>query len=163
MITVQLVNGDRIAAKLANCTNSIRDALSAAILASVIQMEARVKDKLSGPVLRNRTGRLRNSVVSTLTDDATTITGTVAAKTPYAAIQEYGGTTRAHLIQARDANSLAFVMGGKMVFSKIVNHPGSNIPARSYLRSTLAENALPINERLRHAVQQAIYDQGLAE
>ncbi len=161
MITVEIINGERVAARLAGATLRIRDALSAAILASVIDMEAQVKEKLSGPVLRNRTGRLRNSVVSTLTDDQTTITGTVSAKTSYAAIQEYGGTTRAHLIQARDAQALAFAMGGKMVFAKSVNHPGSNIPERSYLRSTLRENAGSINDRLRHAVQQAIYDEGL--
>lgn len=163
MISVQLINGDRIAAKLSNASGTIRQALRTAIQASVIDMEAQVKEKLSGPVLMNRTGRLRNSVVSKVTDDASAITGTVAAKTPYAAIQEYGGTTRAHLIQAKDAQSLAFMLGGKMVFAKSVQHPGSNIPARSYLRSTLAENAAPIADRLRHAVQQAIYDEGLVE
>jgi phage gpG-like protein len=162
VITVQIVNRERIQARLSNASVGIRAALRAAIQASVIEMEAQVKEKLSGPVLKNRTGRLRNSIVSNVTDDATTITGTVAANTPYAAIQEYGGTTRAHLIQARDAQSLFFMMGGRKVFAKSVNHPGSNIPERSYLRSTLEDNAVPIADRLRHSIQQAIYDEGLA-
>ena len=163
MITVELVNGDRIVTRLSNVSGGMRAALRTAIQQSVIDMEAQVKEKLSGPVLQNRTGRLRNSIVSDVSEDGATITGTVAAKTPYAAIQEYGGTTRAHLIEARDAKSLAFMMGGKLVFAKSVQHPGSNIPSRSYLRSTLAENAVPIADRIRHAIQQAIYDEGLAE
>ena len=162
MISVQIINGDRIAARLQGCTSRIRSAIREAIQITAIDLEAQVKEKLSGPVLRVRSGRLRNSIVSAVTDDATSVTGTVAANTPYAAIQEYGGTTRAHLIQARDAQSLAFMMGGKMVFAKSVQHPGSNIPARSYLRSTLAENAGTISDRLSHAVQQALYDEGLS-
>ena len=47
----------------------------------------------------------------------------------YAAIQNDGGKTRAHVIKAKNKKALAF--GGRVV--KQVNHPGSNIPARTYL------------------------------
>jgi hypothetical protein len=60
------------------------------------------------------------------------------AEVPYGAIQEYGGTTRAHLIQAKNAKALAFTVGGGLRFARRVQHPGSRIPERSFLRSALA-------------------------
>ena len=143
--------------------SGIRTALRLAIQTTVVDLQGKIQQKLSGPVLKARSGRLRNSIATKVDEASTQIIGTVSAKTPYAAIQEYGGTTRAHLIQARDAKSLAFTVGGKTIFRRSVNHPGSNIPSRSYMRSTLSENALSIADRLNHAVQQAIYDEGLSE
>jgi phage gpG-like protein len=163
VIDITITGREQIVAKLGQVDTGIRAALRLAIQTTVVDLQAKVQEKLSGPVLNARSGRLRNSIATQVDVDPAQITGTVSAKTPYAAIQEYGGTTRAHLIEARDAQSLAFMIGGKMVFAKSVQHPGSNIPERSYLRSTLAENALSIADRLRQAVQQAIYDQGLAE
>jgi len=71
---------------------------------------------------------------------------------PYGAIQEFGGTTRAHLIAAKQAKALAFSLGGQLVFAKRVNHPGSRIPAHSFLRSALAELAPEALATLRDAV-----------
>jgi phage gpG-like protein len=53
----------------------------------------------------------------------------------YAAIQNYGGKTKAHKIKARNAKSLRFFPGGAgdPAFRKAVNHPGSVIPARPFL------------------------------
>ena len=57
----------------------------------------------------------------------------------YAAIQEYGGKTGAHEILPSKAKALAFVVGGALRFARKVEHPGSLIPERSYLRSSLDE------------------------
>lgn len=50
----------------------------------------------------------------------------------YAAIQNFGGRTSPHVIRPRTKRALSF--GGIVVRS--VNHPGSNIPAREFLRLT---------------------------
>ncbi|MCB6182322.1 phage virion morphogenesis protein [Leeia sp. TBRC 13508] len=47
----------------------------------------------------------------------------------YAAIHQFGGKTKPHVIRAKNKKALAF--GGRVV--KQVNHPGSNIPARPFL------------------------------
>jgi hypothetical protein len=84
-----------------------------------------------------------------VTDD--TIVGTAGAyDLPYLRIQEYGGVTSPHDIFPVNAAALAFFMPGgflpfkpgaatgDMVFAKVVHHPGSKIPERSYARSALA-------------------------
>lgn len=49
----------------------------------------------------------------------------------YAAIQHYGGQTRAHDIYPRVKKALAWPGGAHPV--KVVHHPGSKIPARPFL------------------------------
>jgi phage gpG-like protein len=63
----------------------------------------------------------------------------VTSGPPYAAIHEFGGVTAAHEIRARKAAALAFMRGGSLAFATSVRHPGSRIPARSFLRTSLAE------------------------
>jgi phage gpG-like protein len=74
----------------------------------------------------------------------------------YARIQEYGGRTPAHDIVPSKARALAFLIGGETVFARIVHHPGSTIPARSYLRSSLADMAGTIRDELNEAVAGAL-------
>lgn len=54
---------------------------------------------------------------------------TVGSDRGYAAIHQFGGRTRPHVIKPRYKKALAF---GGMV-RKSVQHPGSNIPARPFL------------------------------
>jgi len=79
-----------------------------------------------------------------------------AGDVKYARIQEYGGRTAAHDIVPVKAKVLAFTAGGGTVFATIVHHPGSTIPARSYLRSSLADMAGVITGELRAAVTEAL-------
>ena len=53
----------------------------------------------------------------------------------YAAIQQFGGKTRPHVIRPKTKRALSF--GGIVV--RQVNHPGSNIPARPFLALTLRD------------------------
>lgn len=57
---------------------------------------------------------------------------TVGSAMIYAAIQQFGGITKAHEILPKNKKALAF---GGGVYKK-VNHPGSNIPARPFLPVT---------------------------
>lgn len=98
-------------------------------------------DKLSGGVLNMRSGALAASIVADVTSDGDAIVATVGSEgdIKYAAIQEYGGKTAAHEIVAVKGQALAFMVGGVLRFARKVDHPGSLIPERSYLRSTLDE------------------------
>lgn len=62
----------------------------------------------------------------------------VRGNVPYAAIHEFGGRTSAHVIRPRRAKALRWYDGeGNPVFARYVNHPGSVIPARPYLRPAI--------------------------
>jgi hypothetical protein len=58
----------------------------------------------------------------------------------------------AHEILPDKARVLAFVAGGKLVFARRVQHPGSQIPARSYLGSALDEQSDDIVKDLTEIV-----------
>jgi phage gpG-like protein len=109
-----------------------------------------VREKLMGQVLNRRTGRLGQSIQDKVSSDANSITGIVysSGDVKYARIHEYGGKTAAHIIEPKKAQALYF----NGTFAKKVNHPGSNIPERSYMRSSLAEMREEIAARLRQSV-----------
>jgi phage gpG-like protein len=101
-----------------------------------------VDEKLSGQVLQSHTNRLKDAVTSATDTDDASVTATVSVDgVPYAAIQEYGGTTKAHVIAAVNGKALAFAFQGKQAFFARIQHPGSVIPERSFLRSALEEAA----------------------
>lgn len=92
--------------------------------------------------LKVRSGSLLNSIGASkkVIEEANgTVVGEIGPQgIPYAAIHEFGGVTKPHRIEPRNAKILAFQMGGSPVFARFVNHPGSRIPARPYLRPALA-------------------------
>jgi phage gpG-like protein len=98
-------------------------------------------EKLSGGVLNAVSGALRESIVAEIAVESAGVLAQVASlgNVKYAAIQEYGGKTAAHDILPAKGKALAFARGGASVFAAHVTHPGSVIPERSYLRSSLAE------------------------
>ena len=53
----------------------------------------------------------------------------------YAGIHNFGGKTRPHIIRPKNKKALRF--GGR--YAKKVNHPGSKIPAREFLKITDSE------------------------
>lgn len=112
------------------------------VFRAVTWIEAAAKANLGGAVLQPRTGRLRNSIFKDVREDTRgIIEGVVGSEgVPYARIHELGGVTKPHRIEPKSGKALAFMSRGQQVFAKFVNHPGSKIPERSYLRSALAAN-----------------------
>ncbi len=126
------------------------DALRAAL-------EARIQQKLSGEVLQARSGALAASIQSSVEDDGSAVSIVAASSgAAYAEIQEFGGKTAAHDIVAVKAKALAFAAGGGQVFAKRVHHPGSTIPARSFIGSSFAEMSDEIVGGLKRAVLDAL-------
>jgi phage gpG-like protein len=121
-------------------------ALQAALSAKADELAAALADlvkngKLSGAVLNSRTGALSDSITASVSANADGALASVGSEgdVKYAAIQEYGGKTSAHEILPLKANVLAFVTGDGQHFARRVEHPGSVIPERSYLRSALED------------------------
>jgi phage gpG-like protein len=135
---------DRLRAALAEKV----DALAQTLFSQVVGVN------LSGGVLNARSGALRDSieVESSRLDDRIGAEIFSNGDAPYAAIQEFGGKTAAHEILPDKARVLAFVVNGKQVFARGVQHPGSQIPARSYLRSALDEQGDDIVHGLTETV-----------
>ncbi len=121
-------------------------ALQAALGAKATELAAALadlvkSDKLSGAVLNARSGALSDSIAASVTADPDGFVASVGSEgdVKYAAIQEYGGKTSAHEILPAKADVLAFVTADGQHFARRVEHPGSLIPERSYLRSALAD------------------------
>lgn len=137
-VTVQLV--DRATVRLKAIPENVRAKLRAVIVRDGKELASLVRGKLSGSVLKVRSGKLLNSIRTEMVENANTIYGRVYSKgVPYAAIHEYGGQTKPHDIYPKNVKALHFMVGGASVFAGMVHHPGSKIPERSYLRSSLAE------------------------
>ena len=142
-------------------------------------------DFLSGQALNVQTGKLRRSITQKTTETPTSFTGIVGTNTVYAAIHEFGGRTKPHEIRPVHARSLLFKgtgligptqnmtskMGrylktakgairgsidrGELQFAKVVHHPGSKMPQRSFLRAALDRMAPEIRDRLQQAMNEA--------
>jgi phage gpG-like protein len=131
-------------------------AAKAAELASALADRVR-NDKLSGGVLNVRSGALRESIAADVSASGDGVSATVGSNgVKYAAIQEYGGKTAAHEILPAKAQALAFVVNGALRFARRVEHPGSVIPERSYLRSTLDEMSDTIVAALADAAAESL-------
>lgn len=92
-------------------------------------------------------GRLHGSIHPWHDNDS----AVVGTNVVYAAIQNFGGKTRAHEIRPRHKKALAF--GGR--FARKVNHPGSDIPARPFLVLTEVDC-----EEIRQAILDSIAGNG---
>ena len=120
-------------------------------------LEARIQQKLSGEVLQTRSGALAASILSSIENDGSDISVSISsAGVPYAAIQEFGGKTTAHDIVAVKGKVLEISAGGGEAFARSVRHPGSTIPARSYLGSSLMDMRDDIESGLKQAVLEAL-------
>lgn len=158
MLSVTLTGADDLAARLDGLSPAVLAAVAAKSAALADQLLQSVHRKLGGAVLKSRTGALAASVGvdgPAIDGDRVVTTVFAGAGVKYAAIQEYGGVTSPHDILPSRGKALAFLAGGELVFARIVHHPGSRIPERSYLRSSLAEMAGQIDSEMKAAVVDA--------
>lgn len=161
MLEFELAGGSVLIAKYQNAGPRAKDEIVKEVTGLTLKLEAHIKkDKLSGQVLNVVSGDLRASVHSILPVEQSggTVRGHVAQSgdVKYGAIHEFGGKTPPHDIYPTKAKALAFMMGGKQVFAKVVHHPGSTMPERSYMRSGLADMKDEISDRLTAAVKRGI-------
>lgn len=114
-------------------------------------------------------GRMQSAVGSRTQRAGDVITGELDASgqltetpLPFMGIQEAGGTTRPHVIEARSGGVLAFFWEreGVMFFGRRVNHPGSRIVGRHFVKNAFdahrAETVLAFRQVLNATVQGVI-------
>lgn len=155
MIALKMTGEAAVAARLAGLPDRLNDRLATTMAQLGADLQGAVVDNLSGRLLARRSGRLADAQTVSIDASDEGVSATVGfdpETVPYGAIQEFGGTTRAHLIVAKEAKALAFSLGGRLLMAKRVNHPGSVIPAHSFLRSALAALAPAIAAALEDAV-----------
>ena len=140
MFMLELEGLDAANARLDDLPGALAAALAAKASALAAALSELVKtDKLAGGVLNARSGALQASIVADVTADGDGVRASVGSSgdVKYAGIQEFGGKTAAHEILPAKAQALAFLAGGALRFARKIEHPGSLIPERSYLRSSL--------------------------
>jgi phage gpG-like protein len=136
---------------------AVQDALLGKADALRGALEARIQQKLSGEILQTQSGALAASIISSIENDGSDTSVSISSTgVPYAAIQEFGGKTAAHDIVAVKAKVLEFSAGGGQVFARTVHHPGSTIPSRYYLGSSLAEMRDEIESGFKQAVLESL-------
>ncbi len=115
------------------------------------------QEKLSGQVLKNRTGTLRRSINYRIEKTDTSVTGIVGSNKEYAAAHEYGFDGQVNVKEHLRWMHKAF--GRPVTPRQIRISPHSrhmHLPARSFLRSSLDEMAPEIREKIREALEKAV-------
>lgn len=159
MLNVSLIGDTELRAKLSGMPSKIHDALLRKITALSFKLQAYIRiEKLSGQVLKHQSGNLWRSIQQRVDDQGSAIYGRAfsSGDVKYAAIHEFGGKTSPHVIEPVKAKVLAFVMGGKQIFAARVNHPGSVMPERSFMRSSLKDMQQEIVDGMTEAVKEGM-------
>jgi hypothetical protein len=130
------------------------DALTVKTSAILFQLQAKIQAKLSGEVLKVKTGALRSSVsVSGPVVEGGTIRGSVGIPegptSGYARIHTLGHSG-AYEIIATKRRALAFMLDGKKTFAKRVSHP--SIPATPFVHPALEESREEIIRQMAETV-----------
>lgn len=152
MLNLTLVGTKELQLELDAMPTAVRSILRTKLHSLQIELKTHIRDKLSGQVLNVVTGALRRSITAApLAEIGDTIVAEVfsSGDVKYAGIHEFGGKTAAHDIYPKDAQALHFMMGGNEIFAKVVHHPGSRMPERSFMRSGLADMATRILEEVQ--------------
>ena len=71
----------------------------------------------------------------------------------FAALQEKGGQTKSHEIKPSTAKRLVFPLGGRVIVTKRVRHPGSRIPAHPFVRRSIELALARMREEVLRGLQ----------
>lgn len=162
IVSISLEGDKALIARMKSMPAAVHRALEIKVKILALKLEKLVKTgKLNGQVLNRITGALSRSISHRLEATASAVYGIVfsSGDVKYAGIHEYGGKTGAHVIEPKKAQALAFMMGGQMVFAKKVNHPGSKMPERSFLRSSLTDMSTEISLGMKTTVVETLQKQ----
>jgi phage gpG-like protein len=145
-----------IMARLSAMPGKLRAAILKTTYTLAEKLKSKVQQNLTNKLLNIRTGKLSRSIFEQVTNSTNEVSGRVfSSGLTYAAIQEFGGETKAHIIEAVNGKALAFKMGGKDVFFKRVHHPGSHIKGAHYMGEAFKEMTPEIRQQYEQAVKGA--------
>lgn len=157
MIAFRITTSGNLELSLRSAGMRVRGAVRRSLARAGVQVLTRAKEKLSGPVLKTRTGRLRRSINTQFVESPTRLAVQVGTNVEYAAVHEYGfdgqQTVKAHLRTMSQAFGRQ-IAARKVAVRAFQRHV--HLPERSFLRSSLAELAPQIRAELAHDVQAAL-------
>ncbi len=153
------LRGDKPALdRLRALPNAANEGLARAVARLGFALQSRIRqDKLSGQVLKTRSGALKASIDVAADRSAAAVTATVITKLDYAAAQEYGYSGAVNVRASLRQIQQAF---GRPIAAKTIivgaHSRRMNLPERSFLRSTLDEMTPDINAGVNDALREAI-------
>lgn len=158
--------GDRaLVMRLDAMGDVVQRALYTRITYLALIMEAQIKAKLAGPVLKIVTGALHASITHEVVRMATAVWGRLfsSGDVKYAAIHEFGGIIHhpggtPYFVTEEGAVFVTKAVGLERGLPVTAPHD-IPMPERSYMRSTLRENEVLIRDKLNSAVMAAVHGQ----
>ena len=158
MITAYLVGDRGVLERLRALPDAVNSGLLRAVTRLGIELQRDVqKDKLSGQVLRSRTGSLRSSIDLTVDQNGGAIIASVFSDSRYAGAQEYGFARTVSVRASLRRITEAF---GRPIAEETINVRAydrhMNLPERSFLRSALEDMGAAIREEVQAALAEAV-------
>lgn len=159
MITGTVTGDKEVSRRLRALPDGIRSRVVDSIGRLTLRLQRKVmQEKLTGQVLKVRTGTLRRSIDQRLLTDSNAVTGVVSTNVKYGKAHEYGSsgpvTVKEHLRLVKQA------------FGKTLKYPvwatvkahsmNQNLPERSFLRSALADMRPDIMAELDRAIAEGV-------
>jgi phage gpG-like protein len=154
VITGYLIGDTELIARMGQMYPNAQRGLLAAVTRLATQLQRHVmQDKLSGQVLRVRTGTLRRSINQRVEQSGDSTTGTVGTNIKYARAHEYGGAVMVPAHQRR--MTMVF---GRPVQERMINVRAhtATYPERSFLRSALKDMEAQIKSGMEKALVEAV-------
>ena len=158
MIHAELVGKEHLVPFIRTIGGNVKLELEQSITRLTLRLMRKVKqDKLSGQVLKNRTGTLRRSINQRVEASPNSITGIVGTNKEYAHAHEYGfdgmEPVREHMRTIRQA-------WGRSITPKAITIRAHTrhmkLPERSFLRSALREMQADISTEIQTALKRAV-------
>ena len=153
MITAKLENGKELTKRFKDSIPEIQNGVQKEIMRLALKMIGKVMGKLSGDVLRVRTGRLRRSIHPEWDFKQGYSGATVGTNVEYAGIHEYGfsGSVLVKSFQREMTKAFGKPISPTQVTVR-AHTRNINMPERSFLRTTLREMNSEITDSLQLAV-----------
>jgi len=153
MITAKITKGEDLGKKFRDTIPNIQSGVQKEIMRLALKMTGKVMGKLSGDVLRVRTGRLRRSIHPEWDFRQGYSGTTVGTNVEYAGIHEYGfsGSVQVKSFQREMTRAFGKPISPTQVTVR-AHTRNVNMPERSFLRSTLREMNSEITDSLQVAV-----------
>jgi len=153
MITAKLENGKELTKRFKDSIPEIQNGVQKEIMRLALKMTGKVMGKLSGDVLRVRTGRLRRSIHPEWDFKQGYSGATVGTNVEYAGIHEYGfsGSVLVKSFQREMTKAFGKPISPTQVTVR-AHTRNINMAERSFLRSTLREMNSEIVEGLQKVI-----------
>lgn len=160
MIEFEIRGDTEIIARITRTADRIAGEIQRALNTVNTQLQRHIQsDKLSGQVLKSRTGNLKRSIVQIpATIETGAISGGVGlgSEAPYGLIHEFGGTLQIPEVTPRTARALHWIgKSGEEVFAMRARAHDVVMPERSFMRSSFAEFRDRIETQIRAAAVEA--------